>query len=216
MSLIGDTIERLLQPFFDKLKSVFAPLGRTFNLFGRLWTNVTTIGTRGRALIDEIIGEVNAWKNFRENIAFRTKLVSLPAAIDHAQSFIDEIRTAWAAILDLIQQIKNKFNIENPTQEAEEAIADIENSGLRGIVEKFPKLFKGLEKVLGAVALLVDTLESISATIDDLTAIVNVLRDLREDVETGGPLFLSQSNRRRRVHLEDGTALNLRVGNLHQ
>jgi uncharacterized protein Yka (UPF0111/DUF47 family) len=163
------------------------------------------------------LSEIDSWRNFKENIAFRTKLVSIPHAIDHAQDFVQQVRDAWSAVLDVVKEIKGKFETTgNPTEEAEEAISDIENSGLRTIVEKFPKLFKGLEKLLGFLAILLDAFESISKTIDDLTKIVEALKTLREDVETGGKLFLGQTNRRKTVHLDDGTKVSFRVGNLHQ
>ena len=216
MSLIGDTIERLLKPFVDKFKEAFAPFGRAFNLVGRFWTQLTTIGTRSRDLVNSILGEIEAWRNFRENISFRTKLISLPSAINHFQDFIQQLRDAWAAVVDIVRQVKGKFETTgNPTEEAEQAIEDIQNSGFRGILEKFPKLFKGLEKVLGFLAILLDALESISSGVDDLQTIVNALRTLREDVETGGPLFLSQSNRRKSLRLQDGGSIKIRVGNLH-
>jgi len=217
MSLIGDIIDRLLAPLFEKIKQIFEPFGKAFNIVGRFWTQLTTIISRSQALVELVVSEVNEWKNFRENIAFRTKLISLPVAIDHVQDFIAEIRAAWAAVVDLVKSIKGKFETTgNPTEEAEEAIADIENSGFKTIIEKFPKLFKGLEKLLGALAILLEAFESISAGIDDLTTIVNALRDLREDIEHGGPLFLKQSNRRKTLRLADGGSIKIRVGNLHQ
>jgi hypothetical protein len=217
MSLIGDIIDRLLAPLFEKIKQIFAPFGKAFNLVGRFWDQLTTILTRTQSLVELVVSEVGEWRNFRENVAFRTKLVSIPAAIEHVQDFIAEVRAAWSAVVDLVNQLKGKFETTgNPTEEAEEAIADIQNSGFKTIIEKFPKLFKGLEKLLGALAILLDAFESISAGIDDLTAIVNALRDLRIDVESGGPLFLQQSNRRKSLRLREGGSIRIRVGKLHQ
>jgi|SRR5215475_14097565 len=216
MSLIGDVVNRLLEPFWDKVRTVFAPFNKAFNFVGKFWTSLTTIGSRTRTLIDTIISEVSEWKNFKENIAFRTRLISLPHAIDHIQDIVDELRTAWASVQDLVKQIKSKFETTgNPTEEAEEAMQDIESSGFKGLFEKFPKLFKGLEKVLGFLALLLDALETISAIVDDLTAIVNVARDLRMDIETGEGFFLSQKNPRRTEELAEGGSIKIRVGNLH-
>ena len=217
MSVIGDIIDRLLAPLFEKVKKIFEPFGKAFNLVGRFWTQLTTIVSRAQSLVELVISEVSEWRNFRENIAFRTKLVSLPAAVDHVQDFIAEVRAAWSAVVELVQQLKGKFETTgNPTEEAEEAIADIQNSGFKTIIEKFPKLFKGLEKLLGALAILLDAFEAISVGIDDLTTIVNALRDLRVDVESGGPLFLQQSNRRKSIRLKEGGSIRVRIGNLHQ
>jgi len=214
--MIQHLLELLLRPVLEKIKAIFGPFSKAFALVGEFWTNLTTIGKRTESLINEIISEAQQWRSFRENINFRTKLVSLPAAVDHIKDFFDQIRTAWQAVLDLVQELRNKFNVPgNPTEEAEQAIKDIQNSGFKNLLEKFPRLAKGLEKVLGALALLLDALASISKAIDDLTAIVDATRAIREAVEEGGPLFLSQKNPRRLEHLDDGTPIKIRVGNLH-
>lgn len=221
MALGGDLINRLIQPIIDKiidkLKSVFAPFGKLIGFVTRFKDAIFTLGTRVRELIDLILSEIDEWKNFKENIAFRTKVINVRSAIDHIEEFWQMIVAAWDAIQDLVRQIKGKFETTgNPTQEAEEAISDIESSGFKTIVEKFPKLFKGLEKVLGFVAIILDAVETISAAVDDLRTIVEALKAIREDIETGGPLFLKQSNPRRVETLEDGTKIKIRLGNLHQ
>jgi len=214
--MIQHLLDLLVRPILEKLKAIFAPFGKAFKLVGDFWDKLTTIGQRTQSLVDEIVSEVSEWRNFRQNINFRTKLVSLPAAVDHIQDFVAQIRAAWQAVLDLAQQLREKFNVPgNPTEEAEQAIKDIENSGFRNLLEKFPRLAKGLEKVLGALALLLDALNSISTTIDDLKAIVDATKAIRETVEEGGPIFLSQKNPRRLEHLDDGTPIKIRVGNLH-
>jgi archaellum component FlaC len=167
-------------------------------------------------LITLILSEIDAWKQFKENISFRTKVINVKLAIEHIQDFIDELKKAWAAVQDLIKEIKGKFQTTgNPTEEAEQALQDVEGSGVKGILEKFPKLAKGLEKLLGFVAILVDALETIISTVDDLTTIVNALKGIRELVEEGGPLFLKQSNARKTIKLEDGTSMRIRIGSLH-
>jgi hypothetical protein len=214
--MIKQLIDRLLEPIISKIKAVFAPFGKLITFFTSFWSSIQQLGGKIQHLINLVLTEVDEWRNFRENIAFRTKVVSLPAAIDHVQEFVQMIRAAWNSVLELVKQLKGKFETTgNPTQEAEEAIADIEASGFKTIIEKFPKLFKGLEKLLGFVAILLDALESIITAVDDLTTIVEALKAIREDVETGGPLFLKQTNRRRVERLADGGSIKIRVGNLH-
>jgi hypothetical protein len=119
-------------------------------------------------------------------------------------------------VLDLVKEVRGKVaGTSNPTEEAEEAIADIENSSFKTILEKFPRLFKAFEKLLGFVAIILDALESIIKGVDDLTTIVEALKAIREDIETGGPLFLKQTNKRRTETLADGTKIKIRLGNLH-
>jgi hypothetical protein len=208
--------DQLLQPIIDRLKQVFAPFGKLIDFVSHFWTSITGLGGKIRDLINLVVSEVNEWKNFKENIAFRTRVINVKSAIEHVQEFIQQIADAWRAIQELVQQLKSKFEVTgDPAQEAREAIDDIEKSGFRTIFEKFPKLLKGLEKVLGFVAIILDAIESIVVAVDDLTTIVNALKTLREDIETGGPLFLKQSNTRRTVTLEDGTKMKIRVGSLH-
>ena len=216
MSLIGDIATRLLQPFIDAVKRALGPFGKLFDLVGKFWTNLTSLGSKIQELINLILAEIDAWKNFRENITFRTRVISIPAAIDHVQQFWEEVTNAWHAILDLIQNLKGKFQTTgDPVGDAEEAIQDIESSGFKTILEKFPKLAKGLEKVLGFVAILVDALESIITSVDDLTAIVNALRDIRINIETADAIFLQNRNPRKTLTLDDGSKIKIRVGNLH-
>jgi hypothetical protein len=209
-------LDQLLEPLIERVKQVFAPFGKLFDFITHFWTSITGLGGKIRDLINLVVSEVNEWKNFKENIAFRTRVINVKSAIEHVQEFIEQMAAAWRAIRELVDQLKSKFEVTgDPAQEAREAIDDIENSGFRAIFEKFPKLLKGLEKVLGFVAIVLDALESIIVAVDDLTTIVNALKAIREDIETGGPLFLKQSNTRRTVRLEDGTSMKIRVGSLH-
>ena len=215
MALGADLIQRLLQPIIDRVKQAFAPFGKLVAFVTRFKDSIFSLGGKIRHLIDLTVSEVNEWRNFRQNIAFRTKVISLPVAIDHIGEFWQMIVAAWQSVLELVKELRGKFETTgNPTQDAEEAIADIQNSSFKGIVEKFPRLLKGLEKVLGFVAIVLDALESIITAVDDLTTIVEALKAIREDVETGGPLFLSQSNKRRTIHSDEGP-LKIRVGSLH-
>jgi hypothetical protein len=209
-------IDTLLDPIIAKLKEVFAPFGKLIDFITHFWTSITSLGGKIRDLINLVVSEVNEWKNFKENIAFRTRVINVKKAIEHVQDFIAQISAAWAAIRELVAQLKSKFETTgDPAGEAREAIEDIQNSGFRQILSKFPKLLRGLEKVLGFVAIVLDALESIIVAVDDLTTIVNALKTIREDIETGGPLFLKQTNPRKTVRLQDGTSMKIRVGTLH-
>ena len=211
-------LERLLAPFLDRLRQLFKPFDKVINLITKFFHNVTHLRENVQTLADTVKSEINEWKNFRENIAFRTRVINVKSAVENIEDFWDEIRGAWSAITDLWSQLRNSFRggESDPAADAREAVADIENSGFRGIIEKAPKLVKGFEKALGFVALLADGLEHMVSFVDDLTTIVNALRDIRRNVETGESLFLPQSNKRRTETLSDGSKIKIRVGSLHQ
>jgi hypothetical protein len=206
----------LFTPLLDALKKLLGPFGKLFDLIGKFWTNLTTLGSRVQHLFVSILTEIAAWKNFKEDVSFRTRVINVKAAIDRTQDFIAQLKLAWTAVKDLVENIKGKFQTAgDPVGDAKAAVDDIEASGFKGILQKFPRLAKGLEKVLGFVALLADALESISSGIDDLQAILDTITAIREEVETGSTVFLQNKNPRKIVKLADGTSMKIRVGNLH-
>lgn len=214
---LSDIVSSLLDPILQKIKQLLGPFGKLFDLLQGLWKNSVQAFTTGQELAGEIITEIQAWKNFKEDIAFRTGVISLPKAIEKTKALIDEIIAAWHAIVDLAKNIQKQLQgqQESPIEEAEQAAADIESSGFKTILEKFPKLAKALEKVLGFLAIVVGTLESIIAAINDLKAIVDAIRDIREEIEHGSTIFLSQKNARKTLKLKDGGSIKIRVGSLH-
>lgn len=208
--------DSLLNPILDAVKRLLGPFGKLFDLLSHFWTNVKNLTGDTKTLVQSVITEVDAWRNFKENTSFKNRLVSLPIAYEQTKEFILQIPEAWRAIVDLVNNIKGKFDAGgNPTEEAEQAVADIEKSGFSGILKQFPKFAKGFEKVLGFVALAADALESIISGIHDLQTIVDTLRGIREEVEDQSTIFLKQNNPRRLVKLADGGTIKIRVGNLH-
>jgi hypothetical protein len=213
---MASLVETLLSPIIDALKKAFAPFAKLFDFLTHVWSNVTNLFTDVQTLVQSVIAEINAWRNFKENISFQNRLVSLPVAYEQTKAFILQIPAAWHAIVDLFNELKGKFETTgNPTEEAENALKDIEESGFKSILKQFPKLAKGLEKVVGFAAILADALESIITGVHDLQTIVDTLKGIREEIESAQTIFLKQSNPRRIVKLADGSTMKIRVGNLH-
>jgi hypothetical protein len=218
VGLLQDLEARFLTPILERIKAALGPFGKLFDLLGKFFRGFRDSFTKGVQLGNDIKTEIFEWRNFREALPVRTGVISLPAAIDKSQELIDQVKAAWSAIVDLAKQIKKQAQgqVESPTEEAEQAVKDIEGSGIKSLLEKFPKLAKGLEKILGVLAIAVGVVESIQSAVDDLTAIVAAARGLREEIETGSTIFLSHKNPRKIVHLDDGTSMKIRIGNLHQ
>jgi prophage DNA circulation protein len=214
---LSDIIGRLVDPIIQKIKDALGPFGKMFDLLGRFWNNIKNLNTNVSTLVSTIVGEISAWRNFKESLAYKNKVINLRAARDSVGDFIDQIKSSWLTVKSLIEDIKGKFETTgNPTEEAEQAIKDIEESGFREILAKFPKLIKGAEKVLGFVAIVADALESIIDAVADLQEIAETCREIREQIQFGKAFFLQQGNSRRTVTLDDGTKMKIRVGNLHE
>jgi hypothetical protein len=218
VGLLQDAIDRFLAPILARVKVALGPFGKLIDFVQHFFDRIKQIIPKGRQLSGEIFTEVVEWKRFKEAIPFRTGVISLPAAISQTQDLIDQLVAAWHAVLGLARKLRDKAlrgGEGDPVQEAEEAFADIEKSGVQGILERFPRLAKGFEKILAWLAIVITILDDLIEVTDDLLSIVAACRAIREEVETGSTVFLSQKNKRRTVTTTDGEKLVLRVGNLH-
>lgn len=205
-----------LSGIVDTFKSFLGPLGKLFDSLKQSYDKLTTIFDAANKLKDSIVGEVIAWKNFKQDIRLRQRVVQLESAIQKTRDLIEGIPEAWRSIQDLVKQIRSQITEGNPVEEAETAAEDLESGGLKSFLEKFPKLAKGLEKVLGVLAIVLQALEAIRSAIDDIQTVVDELKRLRLEIEKLDTIFLSQSNKRKRLKLEDGSTIRIRVGKLHQ
>jgi phage-related minor tail protein len=206
----------LFNPILSAIKRALGPFGRLFDLLGKFWQRITHLFERIQELVELVETEIREWRNFKEDIAYRTGVINIPKAVEKTRELIDEIARARDAVVDLWLTIRDKFQTGgNPTEEAEQAIKDIEASGLRDILSKFPRLLKGAEKVIGFVAIVTDALETILDALDDIIRIVKAIRDIREEVEHGRTIFLQQKNPRRALALKAGGSIKVRLGNLH-
>jgi len=206
-----------LPAVFDAIKRILGPFGKLFDILKKSFDELATIIERSTKLLDGIIAEAKAWQNFKQDIRFKSRVINLESAIEKTRALIEGIPAAWRSIQDIFKQFKEQFpTAGNPAAEAEALIEDVEaEGGVKALLKKFPKLAKGLEKVLGVLALVLQALESISKTVDDLQTILDEITRLRLEVEKLDTIFLSQSNKRARVKLADGKSIRIRVGKLH-
>jgi uncharacterized protein Yka (UPF0111/DUF47 family) len=180
--------------------------------------HVLSIADRITQLASSVRGEVDAFRNWKEDFQIKNKVINLPKAVERTADLVTEVRTSWDDILQIVKDVSETIKGGgNPEQEAEEVAADLGDLSNIGesLLKKLPKLSKGFEKMLGVVSLIVDGLIQWSDIIDKLQTIVDTVRDLRLEIETGSTIFLFQGNKRRTVVLDDGTTMKIRVGNLH-
>jgi len=177
--------------------------------------HITTIFQRLDKLFNSVKAEITAWKNFREDIKFKSRVINVPRAYEGIVDFWNQIKDSANAVRDLVSKFKEKIGQESPVEEAEEITSDIEEGGGESILKQFPKLAKGLERLAGVITLVVDALGTISDAIDDIQQIVDQISRIREEIETAESIFLPQSNQRRSVALRDGGSTSWRIGSLH-
>lgn len=217
MGLIDQIIQRLLQPLIDRVKRWLGPFGRLLDEFVNGYRHLVSLRDRANKLVRSVISEIDAWRTFHQNFAWRTRVINLRAAYDQTRELLDEFVAAGHAVRDLWLDLERTIKgAPEPEELSEEVAGAIESpEGIEGLARLFPKLAKVGEKILGVVAIVVQGLEGLSDAVDDIQGIVDTARALREEIEFGSTIFLQQGNRRRVVRTVDGDSIKIRLGNLH-
>lgn len=201
---------------FDAVKRVLGPFGKLIDKLKETYDHVVGILDAAEKLKDSIVGEVSGWKAFKQDVRFAQRVVQIESAIQKTRDLVQGIPAAWRSIVDLVKQFKQTITQEtNPVEEAEAAAQDVEEGGIKTLLTKFPKLARALEKALGVLAIVIQTLETLRSMIDDVQTVVDELRALRLEIEKLDTIFLSQSNKRKVLKLADGSSIRIRVGKLH-
>ena len=208
----------IFNPILAVIQRALGPFGRLFGLVKNFFTSIGTAVSKSKATGALIYGEIQAWKQFQEAIPYRTGVVNIPAAVDATRDLLDEVINGWHSVVDLVAASREALAQSgggSAAEEAEQAIADIEESGLKGLLTKFPGLAKAGEKLIGAIGLVLDLINVFERFVDDLNGIVVAAKDIREEVESASTIFLQQKNPRKKVKLAEGGSINIRLGSLH-
>lgn len=219
-------LQQLEEKLLDVIKRLFAPvinpLKKFWNILKSFATALVTVIPETVSLVKLIISEVAAWKNFKKGINFKTGVINLRSARTRIEDLISEILDAWAALRDLFTDgfkipIKSVNEMAEAAEEVATAFEDFFGKfGLREFLAKLgPTLEKAGGKVFEVLQLLEGAAEALLRVVHQISTIVTALKDIRETFQTGEGLFLSQSNLRKTVRLEDGSAFRIRVGSLH-
>jgi hypothetical protein len=182
---VGDLIKPLLDKLAPSLMRIYNHIRQAIDKIIHFKTAVTSMFHKIETLVSNVETEIEAIKNFEFNPQWKTRVISVPRAIEDTQDLIDQAKDAVSAIRDLVSKFKDKLN----------APEEIEPSEMEKDIEKIgEKLGKGCEKILGWLTLIVDAFLTIDEGIDDLQIIVDAFSALRNEVEHLDTLFLPQGN----------------------
>lgn len=209
----------LLKPIVDLFNRIFGGtvIGKLVNKVSEGIGHITTLLSRIDHLITSIRDEISAFAGWKEDVRFKSRVVNIPAAAEKIGELVTGLRDAWNAIITLVQNFREQATGSDPEQEAAQLAEDLGDAGNIGesLLRRLPKLSQGLEKLLGVVTLFVDAVVEWSDAIDQLQTIIDEITRIREAVETGETIFLSQKNPRRTLQLANGGSIKIRVGKLH-
>jgi hypothetical protein len=140
--------------------------------------------------------------------------VNVEKAVTKTRALIEGIGASWRSIVDIARQFRKP--IQDPASEAEVASEEIATArSVVQLLEAFPRLARGLGRLIVWAGFVAQFLEQMSSVVDDLQQILDEVRRLRLAVEDLDTIFLSQKNKRQRVRLDDGNVIRIRIGSLH-
>lgn len=185
---------------FENFRQFYDDLVKLFGKVRGLYLHLTGVIGAGQHLWDSIVGEVDGWKNFKEDIRLKSRVVNLEIAIRKTRELIAGIPASYHAAIDLISQIKKSIQKDVVAEEAAGALA-IETAGL--------------SEVAVAIGIVYQVVSFFADVIEDLQTIVDELRRLRLEIEKLDTIFLAQDNKRKTLRLADGKRIRIRLGKLH-
>jgi hypothetical protein len=226
MGLIQDIENRLLDLLSRLFQPIIGPLMRLWGILKGFFTAVIDVIPETIDLVKLVYSEVLEWKNFRENLRFKGGVINLQSVRTKIEDLISEAITAWHSLVDLFTSGFRNITVR-PIEEATDALTDVidafgslERLGLKAWLERIgPTLEKAGGKVFEVLAVIQAVAEELLKVVRELKSIVQFTKDVRLFAEEGDGIFLSQSNKRRKIKVADvsgGGEINIRLGNLHQ
>ena len=199
LAFVGEQLT--LENLASVLKGVLKDAVSLFKNVVTTFKKATTLVSDASDLFDEVKGEIEGWKHFKQDIRLKSRVINLEKAIKKTKDLIEGIPASWRAVLDLFKQIKSAV-AKDVAGEETAALLAVETAGL--------------SEVAAAVAILYQVVSFATDTISDLKTIVDELKRLRLEVEKLDTIFLQQDNKRKNVKLDNGKTIRIRIGRLHK
>ena len=190
---------------------IFSKIGSFFKTAGKdlinLVKNIITVFTKVKDLFSEVNnlvasvkGEIDGWRNFKEDIRLKSRVVNLETAFRKTRDLVEGIPKSYHAVLDLFSQIKSAL-ARDVAEEEGAALLAVETAGL--------------SEVAVALQIIYQVLSFVESVVSDLQTILDEAKGLRLEVEKLDTVFLSQDNKRKTLKLDNGKSIRIRVGKLH-
>jgi uncharacterized membrane protein (UPF0136 family) len=202
-SVAGTLLDRLisslgLDQLFELLLKKFPVLQKLLNLGQKIIEHFTGTLNAGIHLFDSFNAEVQAIKNFKEDLRFKQRVVNVERAITKIGDLIQGLFQAWRSIVSLVKGLTFKLETGGAAEVAEAAT---------GI---------GLPlAVVNGIVIIVEVLDTIRNIIDSFQSIIDEITRVREFIESGDTIFLQQRNKRKVIRLDNGKTIKIRLGKLH-
>jgi SMC interacting uncharacterized protein involved in chromosome segregation len=185
---------------FENLEKIAADSVKLFKNVKQTFLHLTGVIGAGQTLFDTVVGEIDAWKHFKEDIRINSRVINLEIAIKKTRALIEGIPQSWRAILDIFSQVRKAIQKDIVAEEGAALLA-VETAGL--------------SEVATGIAILYQVLSFVADIIQDFQTIVDELKRLRLEIEKLDTIFLQQDNKRKYLKAKDGRRIRVRIGHLH-
>ena len=182
MSPIGQGFGKLFKGIGNALDSVWSSIVSFFSVADRVEARVQALVTNIDALVLNVDKEIQAFKDFKFDPKWKTRVINVPIAIDQIKDFIFNVPD------DIIDTLKS-------TSADLKALFDLFKHGPPG---SSPADSVGaIGKLTGWASAVDQSFEVLEKMVDDLGNIVDDLRQIREQIEGLDAFFLGQGRSRR-------------------
>jgi hypothetical protein len=198
---VGQFIKQFGQNLWAELQTTLSAIGNFFtNYFSaaeRIGNSIESLCTRVDALVLNTQKAIQEIKDFKFDPKWKTRVINVPIAIDQVRNFISKVP----------QELADKFKAlavdMRGLKDGLHAVAgQVSGEGGGGA---------GLIKVISWMSLLDQSFQRLQEFVDDLSTVVQDLRDITFEIEKLDTLFLQQGNPRVRLK----KTISARSGKLH-
>lgn len=192
MSVFSDLLNKALSALAPTLMRIYNHIRQAIDKIVHLQSTIKSMLGKMEHIVSTVENEVHEIANFQFQPHWRTRVISVPRAIDATQELFQTPKDIVDKIKDIVSIVKDKLNTPEEI-EPEEMESDLEH--IAG------KLGKGCEKILGWITLIVDAVLAVDQALDDLVSIADDIARIRQDLEHLDNFFLPQSNPKRLVDI---------------
>ena len=92
-----------LDSILSAVRNFLGPFAQLFDHLKNAYDQLVNIFGSAEKLTNSIVAEISAWRNFKQDVRFRQRVVQIESAIEKTRALIEGIPAAWRSIVDLVR-----------------------------------------------------------------------------------------------------------------
>jgi len=198
---LGQFIKDFGSALWDEVKAVYSAIASFVSKsvvdIGGILADLQAIHDDWEELKLNLQREIDQLKSFKFDVKWKTRVISVPAAIDQVRDLIDEI----------FHQLRDKVDeVMAPLKDLSAEISELARKQSAS-----EEQVTALAKVQGGIGFVQHAIKETRTSMDAAKEISELFLDITNRIESGSDLFLQQGNPRRRLK----KTISAREGKLH-